>query len=392
MTRLLGIEFPLFAFSHCRDVVAAVTNAGGFGVLGAIAYTPERLDAEPAWIDRQVRGRPYAVDVLVPGWIGPAAPGGVARAREAGVPVAALVGTVEHGGIGAGRLLRRPARPGAAGPRGGLRDGVRVRGGGGAVGRAVPVTGYDARMVGNPPELERGTGVPAHVQIERWLLDSIAGGDMAPGDRLPGERELAGRLGVSRMTLRQALATLERDGVLVRVPGRTGGAFVAEPRIERDLTGLAGFTEQVRRVHLRAEARILTAATVPAPAAVAAALRVEPGSPVHEVARVRSAGRSPLALERSFFPALPGFLAQDLTGSLYALLADGYGLAPRTALEHLDPVIAGPAEAAELGIEPGAPLMRVERTAYAADGAPVEHARDLFRPDRVRISVRSGVT
>jgi NAD(P)H-dependent flavin oxidoreductase YrpB (nitropropane dioxygenase family) len=64
-----GIEFPLFAFSHCRDVVAAVTNAGGFGVLGAVAYTPERLEEELRWIDDHVGGRPYGVDVLVPGKI-----------------------------------------------------------------------------------------------------------------------------------------------------------------------------------------------------------------------------------------------------------------------------------------------------------------------------------
>ncbi|WP_219471444.1 GntR family transcriptional regulator [Nonomuraea rhizosphaerae] len=244
-------------------------------------------------------------------------------------------------------------------------------------------------MVGTP-EVERGTGVPAHVQIERWILGSIAGGEMAVGDRLPGERELAAGLGVSRMTLRQALATLERDGVLVRMPGRAGGAFVADPRVECDLTGLAGFTEQMRRAHLTAEARVLVAETVPAPASVAGALRVATGTPVHQVARVRSAGRSPVALERSFFPALPGFLAEDLSGSLYALLADRYDLEPRTAVEHLDPVVASPAEAAELEVEPGTPLMLIERTAYAAGGGPVEFARDLFRPDRVRISVRSG--
>lgn len=64
-----GVEFPLFAFSRCSDVVAAVTNAGGFGVLGAVAYSPEQLDRELSWLDRQVRGRPYGVDVLVPGKI-----------------------------------------------------------------------------------------------------------------------------------------------------------------------------------------------------------------------------------------------------------------------------------------------------------------------------------
>jgi len=61
-----GIEFPLFAFSHCRDVVAAVTNAGGFGVLGGTAYTPEQLDQELTWIDEQVKGKPYGVDIIVP--------------------------------------------------------------------------------------------------------------------------------------------------------------------------------------------------------------------------------------------------------------------------------------------------------------------------------------
>ncbi|OBF28650.1 nitronate monooxygenase [Mycobacterium sp. ACS4331] len=61
-----GIEFPLFAFSHCRDVVAAVTNAGGFGVLGGTAYSPDQLEQELAWIDSEVKGKPYGVDIIVP--------------------------------------------------------------------------------------------------------------------------------------------------------------------------------------------------------------------------------------------------------------------------------------------------------------------------------------
>ena len=62
----LGIEFPIFAFSHCRDVVAAVTNAGGFGVLGALSFEPERLAVELDWIDDHVGGRPYGVDFAMP--------------------------------------------------------------------------------------------------------------------------------------------------------------------------------------------------------------------------------------------------------------------------------------------------------------------------------------
>ena len=63
---MLGVEFPVLAFSHCRDVVAAVTNAGGFGVLGAVAHTPERLEIDLSWIEEQTRGRPYGVDLLLP--------------------------------------------------------------------------------------------------------------------------------------------------------------------------------------------------------------------------------------------------------------------------------------------------------------------------------------
>jgi NAD(P)H-dependent flavin oxidoreductase YrpB (nitropropane dioxygenase family) len=66
LCELLDVEFPLFAFSHCRDVVAAVSNAGGFGVLGASRHTPEELELELKWIDEHVHGRPYGVDILMP--------------------------------------------------------------------------------------------------------------------------------------------------------------------------------------------------------------------------------------------------------------------------------------------------------------------------------------
>lgn len=65
-TDMLGIEFPIFAFSHCRDVVAAVTKAGGLGVLGAVAHSPEALETDLAWIEDEVGGRPYGVDLIVP--------------------------------------------------------------------------------------------------------------------------------------------------------------------------------------------------------------------------------------------------------------------------------------------------------------------------------------
>src|SRR5688572_12573539 len=62
----LGIEFPIFAFTHCRDVAAAVSNAGGLGVLGAVGFTAEQLEVELTWLDEHVGDKPYGVDLVIP--------------------------------------------------------------------------------------------------------------------------------------------------------------------------------------------------------------------------------------------------------------------------------------------------------------------------------------
>lgn len=241
------------------------------------------------------------------------------------------------------------------------------------------------------PDLASPAREPAHARIEQWLERLITSGRLRPEDKLPAEVEMATALGVSRMTLRQALSTLEHKGLLVRRRGRFGGSFVAEPRIEVDLSGLPGFTEQMRRAHVRAGARVLRAETVAAPSGVRHALGLRRGAEVHLVVRVRSANRSPLALEESYFPAalFPDLLASRLSGSLYTLLR-GYGLPPHSAVEELEPVKATEEQAARVGVTVGDPLLRITRTAYAEDGRPVEHACDHFRADRTRITLRTS--
>ncbi len=76
-SELIGIDVPIFGFSHCRDVVAAVTNAGGCGVLGAVSHSPEQLDIDLNWIEQEVKGKPYGVDLLVPGNFAGAEAGGL---------------------------------------------------------------------------------------------------------------------------------------------------------------------------------------------------------------------------------------------------------------------------------------------------------------------------
>ena len=66
LCKMFGIEFPIFAFTHCRDVAAAVSRAGGLGVLGALGFDAEQLEFELSWMDEHVNGQPYAVDVVLP--------------------------------------------------------------------------------------------------------------------------------------------------------------------------------------------------------------------------------------------------------------------------------------------------------------------------------------
>jgi GntR family transcriptional regulator len=210
--------------------------------------------------------------------------------------------------------------------------------------------------------LRRRRDRPAWAQIEARLSERIAGGGLAPGERLPPERELAATLGVSRMTVRQALDSLARRGLVERGVGR--GTFVRATRPELRLDGPLGLTAELAAQGLRAEAEVLHAA-------------VE-GEELH-VRRLRSTGGRPLVLEDSWLPAerFPGLLEHDLSGSLYALMRS-YGGEPVRASERLSAVAAG-ADAAPLGVRVGAPLLLVEREALAADGARVERARDLHR-------------
>jgi GntR family transcriptional regulator len=241
-----------------------------------------------------------------------------------------------------------------------------------------------------PPPVAEGSAVslgPTARAARDRLLAELPG----PGERLGAERELAERLGVARSTIRAALADLERSGVIRRSRGRGGGIFVAERKVERDLTSLAGLPAYLRRQGFQSDARVLSTATVEADAEAVAALGLPAGALVLEVVRVRLADGEPISLERALFPAerFPGLLDRSLGGSLYELLETHYELKPGEAEERIEVVAAGAAEARLLGLRRGAPLLAVARTAWDADGRAFERSHDLFRADRARIVVRA---
>jgi GntR family transcriptional regulator len=162
----------------------------------------------------------------------------------------------------------------------------------------------------------------------------------------------------------------------VRSKGRHGGTFVAEPKLE--LAGTSALSDQLRGLGLAAGARVLSATE---------------RDGVYAIERVRLANGEPVALERGEYPAdvFPGLLDGPLDGSLYDLIRARYDDVPVRAVERLEPGVATEVEADALGIGPGAPVMRVERTAYSAAGRAVEHSRDVFRGDRTTVVWESQI-
>jgi GntR family transcriptional regulator len=228
-------------------------------------------------------------------------------------------------------------------------------------------------------------------EVRRALAEQIGSGGLRPGQRLGAERALAAEFGVSRATLRQALAVLAEGGVVRRVPGRGGGTFVAKGKIERDLSRIVGVPELLRSQGVVAGTRVLSARLAEADDLTAQALRGRPGELVVDLVRIRLADGSPFSLEHAAFPArrFPGLLELPLGGSVYELLEEHFGAEPADAVERIEVVLASSGDAAILDVEPGAPLMAITRTTTDSDGEPIEFSRDLFRADRTRIVVRT---
>lgn len=225
----------------------------------------------------------------------------------------------------------------------------------------------------------------------RRLLDMIFAGELRAGDKLGTERDLAAAVSVSRSTLRRALARLAQDGMIRRVPGRAGGTFVAQPKVDRDLSVVVGLPEYLRRQGFVAGTQVLSATITTADEATAVHLEVAAGSLVVTIVRIRLADGVPLSLERTRLPAdrVPGMLELPLSGSIYDLLAERYAMTPEDVIEHLEVVQASPDEAALLGIEDRSPLLAITRTSRTGDGVSFEFSNDLFRADRTRVTFRT---
>lgn len=230
--------------------------------------------------------------------------------------------------------------------------------------------------------LNRKTPVPLYYQIKRILQEKIERGDLSTGDRAPSERELAETYGVSRMTARQALTELCEEGFLKRLQGL--GSFVTDSKIEQSLLQLTSFSEDMERRGLKPSARLLHIVREVPGKRIAQLLEIELTTPIVRIERLRLASNVPMSLESSFISSrfCPDLEKQDLTGSLYKLLETKYGVRLDEAKQALTTVHAGVHEARMLEVEPGAPLLLLQRVTRDPAGSPVEFVRAFYRGDK----------
>jgi DNA-binding GntR family transcriptional regulator len=225
--------------------------------------------------------------------------------------------------------------------------------------------------------LDRASPVPLYFQVARQLEEAIETGSLPPGSRLPNEIDFAGRLGLSRPTMRRAIQHLVDEGLLVRKRGV--GTQVVHTKVRRSIE-LTSLYDDLTAANQRPRTEVLANLVEPATGPVALGLNVPEGAPVLAVERLRYAQDEPLALMHNYLPAdLVELSTEELAEhGLYELLRTS-GVHLRLATQTIGARTASAAEARLLAERRSAPLLAMTRTTYDDRGRIVEYASHLYR-------------
>ena len=231
--------------------------------------------------------------------------------------------------------------------------------------------------------LARLNTTPLYESCATALNREIESGVLRPGQRLPSERSLGDALGFTRLTVRRALQVLARRGLLE--PDEHRGWQERNDRVSDSLSTLVGFTQMAQMRGLVASSRILSLEYRDGTFDESEALRVAPGAPLLDLARLRLLDGQPTAIERLRVPTSrvrwpEGF---DFTGSIYAAM-ESQGIVPTVADAFVDVVDASETEAGLLGVAPGRGLLRLNCVTTGADGVVISLETSMYHPDRYR--------
>lgn len=222
---------------------------------------------------------------------------------------------------------------------------------------------------------------PLYAQVRDVLLGRLCTGALKPGSALPNEFDLARELGVSQGTVRKALDALTAEQLLVRRQGR--GTFVREQTAADVMFRFFHLYDETDR-QIRPDSRDVSVSVGKASAGEQQHLRLTPSQKVIRIGRIRTRDGKPFILETIALPArlFKGLAELDpIPNTLYDVFQRTYGVTIARTDERLTAVAAGVADAGRIGIEAGAPLLRIDRTAFALDDRPVEWRVSLCHLD-----------
>ena len=230
---------------------------------------------------------------------------------------------------------------------------------------------------------------PLYVQIKDTLRERILNGTYAPHSQMPSEHELCALFGVSRITVRQALGDLQKEGLVFRLHGK--GTFVSKPKAFQNVTSLQGFAEAMSSMGYEIVNQLRSFRIIKADRHVAQRLNLPEGAPVAEIHRVRMLNREPVSLELTWVPeALGKRLANaDLaTRDIFLILENDCGVPLGHADVSIDAILADDDIARALRVEDGSPVLRIERLTHDASGNPLDYEYLYFRGDAFQYRLR----
>ena len=224
-------------------------------------------------------------------------------------------------------------------------------------------------------------------QIATYYQELVDRQQLVEGDRMPTEEEVCRLFNVSRITVRQAMNELAQAGYIVRMQGK--GSFVRMKKTDMQLNRLQGFSEEMRAKGMVPSTRTLEAKAVACDRKVGERLKLEPGTQVISMMRVRYADDIPMAVEHVHIPFFlcPGLLSMDLSGSLYQLLSQKYHLEPVRASQDIEAGYAGRQMAELLQMKQNSPALIIERVSYLENDMPLEYVVSVYRGDRYSFHV-----
>jgi len=244
----------------------------------------------------------------------------------------------------------------------------------------------------NTKETEMGIDklgvIPIYHQLAEILRENILQGKMNMDNPIPSETELAEKYQISRGTVRQALQLLTQEKLIERFPGR--GSFVAQPRLEHDVSKAIGFFSQIAMdAGRRPAAKIISQEITKAPEIVAQKLHIKPGDEILHVKRIRYVDDEPWATESTYFsnPVRDLLKNEDLTQSIYGLLQDKFELSISHSHNLISSTTADENFSDLLRISLGDAVFAVERTVYLNNNLPFEFATDVYRGDRITLKL-----